>query len=71
MQTAVRRCTLAVRVLRRALGHVSGAEMPQSADAVVGDDGVRLTDVPRCLRRYEEHALSCSMDLVSVMRPRG
>jgi hypothetical protein len=42
MQTAVRRCTPAVSMLRRALGHVPGAEVPQGASAVVGGDGVPL-----------------------------
>jgi hypothetical protein len=53
------------------LGHDLGAEMPQGASAVVGGDGVPLTDVRRCLRWYEEHALSCSMELVSFARSRN
>jgi hypothetical protein len=34
-------------MLRRALGHVPGAEVPQGASAVVGGDGVPLADVWR------------------------
>ena len=43
MQTAVRRCTLAVRMVRKVFGHDAGAELPQVAFAVVGGDGVPLT----------------------------
>jgi hypothetical protein len=71
MQTAVRRCTLAVSMLRRVLGHDPGAEMPQGASVVVGGEGVPLTDIWRCLRWSEEHALSFSMDLVSFARSWG
>jgi hypothetical protein len=71
MQAAVRRCTPAVSILRRVLGHDPGAEVPQGASAVVGGEGVPLTDVPRCLRWYEEHALSCSMELVFFTKSGG
>lgn len=51
---------------QRVLGHDPGAEEPQVASAVIGGDRVHLTDIPRCLQWCEEHALSCSMELVAL-----
>lgn len=51
---------------QRVLGHDPGAEEPQVTSAVIGGDRVHLTDNPRCLQWCEEHALSCSMELVAL-----